>query len=53
MGRPVDTGHLRAEQIDRAQEVVTMLKEKFGNLSALERASTAVGHGRQPPSGYA
>lgn len=35
--------HLRTEQIDRAQELVLKLKEKFGSFSALERASSAAG----------
>ena len=42
MARPESGGtHLRPDQIDRAQEIAGRLRDHFGSLAALERASTA------------
>lgn len=43
MGPEGGSGHLRDDQIDRAQEVVRRLKDQFGSLAELERASGAFG----------
>lgn len=46
MSRSGDGGgsqHLRDDQIARAKQVVTRLKDQFGSLSAVERASISAG----------